>query len=142
MSLSKSKCWYSNDCLHFLKCAVPFPLGNNKKQKIVKFTESGWNYCSTLSQTSHKSPKKCYLGCVMAHIYFSLAQIVVLRQAVSRNFEVNSLTIFVSYTISLLSKKKFYFIKLPSVNYKILRDRRQARKIFKLMFLKLSIGYV
>ncbi len=23
MSLSKSKCWYSNDCLHFLKCAVP-----------------------------------------------------------------------------------------------------------------------
>ena len=24
MSLSKSKCWYSNNCLHFLKCAVPF----------------------------------------------------------------------------------------------------------------------
>jgi hypothetical protein len=23
MSLSKSKCWYSNNCLHFLKCAVP-----------------------------------------------------------------------------------------------------------------------
>ncbi len=23
MSLSKSKCWCSNDCLHFLKCAVP-----------------------------------------------------------------------------------------------------------------------
>ncbi len=22
MSLSKSKCWYSNNCLHFLKCAV------------------------------------------------------------------------------------------------------------------------
>ncbi len=25
MSLSKSKCWYSNNCLHFLKCAVPLP---------------------------------------------------------------------------------------------------------------------
>jgi hypothetical protein len=24
MSLSKSKCWYSNNCLHFLKCGVPF----------------------------------------------------------------------------------------------------------------------
>ncbi len=24
MSLCKSKCWYSNNCLHFLKCAVPF----------------------------------------------------------------------------------------------------------------------
>ncbi len=23
MSPSKSKCWYSNNCLHFLKCAVP-----------------------------------------------------------------------------------------------------------------------
>ncbi len=23
MSLSKSKCWHSNNCLHFLKCAVP-----------------------------------------------------------------------------------------------------------------------
>ncbi len=24
MSLSKSKCWYSNNCFHFLKCADPF----------------------------------------------------------------------------------------------------------------------
>ena len=24
MYLSKCKCWYSNNCLHFLKCAVPF----------------------------------------------------------------------------------------------------------------------
>ncbi len=24
MSLSKSKFWYSNNCLHFLECAVPF----------------------------------------------------------------------------------------------------------------------
>ncbi len=23
MSLSKSKCWYSSNCLHFKKCAVP-----------------------------------------------------------------------------------------------------------------------
>jgi hypothetical protein len=25
MSLSKSKCWYSRNCLHFLKRAVPLP---------------------------------------------------------------------------------------------------------------------
>ena len=30
LSLSKSKCWYSNSCLHFLKRAVPF------KSKILK----------------------------------------------------------------------------------------------------------
>ncbi len=23
MSRSKSKCWYSNNCLHFFECAVP-----------------------------------------------------------------------------------------------------------------------
>ena len=23
MSVSKSKCWYSSNCLHFLKCTVP-----------------------------------------------------------------------------------------------------------------------
>jgi hypothetical protein len=26
MSLIKSKCWYSYNCLHFLKCAVAVPL--------------------------------------------------------------------------------------------------------------------
>ncbi len=29
MSLSESKCWYSNNCLHFLKRA--FPLTNDPK---------------------------------------------------------------------------------------------------------------
>ncbi len=31
MSLSKSKCWYSNNCLHFLKCTVPLSLSSLKK---------------------------------------------------------------------------------------------------------------
>ncbi len=26
MSLSKSKCWYSNNCSHYLKHAVPLPI--------------------------------------------------------------------------------------------------------------------
>ncbi len=29
MSLSKGKCWYSNNHLHFLKCAVPLKIINN-----------------------------------------------------------------------------------------------------------------
>ncbi len=29
MSLSKSKCWYSNNCLHFLKCVVPLSSYNS-----------------------------------------------------------------------------------------------------------------
>jgi hypothetical protein len=30
MSLSKSKCWHSNNCLHFLKHAVPLIVTNEK----------------------------------------------------------------------------------------------------------------
>jgi hypothetical protein len=36
MSLSKSKYWYSNDCLHFLKCTVPFEDVFAKKSQISK----------------------------------------------------------------------------------------------------------
>jgi hypothetical protein len=28
MSINKSKCWYSNNCLHLFKCAVPFDNNN------------------------------------------------------------------------------------------------------------------
>ncbi len=30
MSLSMNKCWYSNNCLHFLKRAIPLPIFNVK----------------------------------------------------------------------------------------------------------------
>ncbi len=29
MSLSESKCWYSNNCLHFLMCALPLNTQHN-----------------------------------------------------------------------------------------------------------------
>ncbi len=29
MSLSKSKCWYSNNCLHFIMCALPLHTQHN-----------------------------------------------------------------------------------------------------------------
>jgi hypothetical protein len=29
MSISKGKCWYSNNCLHFLKRAVPLIIGKD-----------------------------------------------------------------------------------------------------------------
>jgi hypothetical protein len=38
MSLSKSKCWYSNNCLHFLKRAVPL------KKSAYCFISSWLNY--------------------------------------------------------------------------------------------------
>ncbi len=57
MSLSKSKCWYSNDCLHFSKCAVPFlPLviKNLVKPKVGDKHELLFNkpalVCSTYQQ--------------------------------------------------------------------------------------------
>ncbi len=42
MSLSNSKCWYSNNCLHFLKCAVPLLFISLfrrylKKSRLLKF---------------------------------------------------------------------------------------------------------
>ncbi len=37
MSLSKSKCWYSNNCLHFLKCAVPL----KTSQQMFKVANGG-----------------------------------------------------------------------------------------------------
>ncbi len=32
MSLSKSKCWYSNNCLHLLKCTVPLQFFTQSKK--------------------------------------------------------------------------------------------------------------
>jgi hypothetical protein len=34
MSLTKSKCWYSNNCLHFLKCAVPLQKNLKKDSNL------------------------------------------------------------------------------------------------------------
>ncbi len=35
MSLSKSKCWYSNNSLHFLKCAVPLQVVSSKTSSYL-----------------------------------------------------------------------------------------------------------
>ncbi len=46
MSLSKSKCWYCNDCLHFLKRAVPLALNEAdtlKSSSILIYSRSGQN---------------------------------------------------------------------------------------------------
>ncbi len=76
MSLSKSKCWYSNNCLHYLKRAVPFhpifvvqagvrlvPLGcyhqarmyNRVKQYFLLVCKSDFSH-----RASHK---KAFLNC-------------------------------------------------------------------------------
>jgi hypothetical protein len=39
MSQSKSKCWHSNDCLHFLKSAVPL-LESNFRQNLMVFHQN------------------------------------------------------------------------------------------------------
>ncbi len=49
MSLSKSKCWYSNNFLHFLKCTVPLKLN----RAGYKHTRSS----SAVSQQSARNPK-------------------------------------------------------------------------------------
>ncbi len=46
MSLSKGKCWYCNNCLHFLKCAVPLALNDAdtlKFSSILIYSRSGQN---------------------------------------------------------------------------------------------------
>ncbi len=39
MSLSKSKCWYSNKCIHFLKRAVPLHTTHHLKWKILEMRQ-------------------------------------------------------------------------------------------------------
>ncbi len=39
MSLNKSKFWYSNNCLHFLKCAVPFESPKHLQQTTFETKE-------------------------------------------------------------------------------------------------------
>jgi hypothetical protein len=36
MSLSKSKCLYLNNCLQFLKCALPFCVASPKVEKVSR----------------------------------------------------------------------------------------------------------
>ncbi len=50
MSLSKSKHWYSNNCLHFLECAVPSQYSVHYFKKILNFEK-------LVSQ--YDSDKKC-----------------------------------------------------------------------------------
>jgi hypothetical protein len=47
MYLSKSKCWYSNNCLHFLKHAVPFIIGHFSPFEIhgTAHFENGYIIC-------------------------------------------------------------------------------------------------
>jgi len=59
MSLSESKCWYSNNCLHFFKCAVPLIILKEKntttlqlrqvQPSICRFTENTFSLASFAS---------------------------------------------------------------------------------------------
>ncbi len=64
MSLSKSKCWYSDNCLHFLKCAVPLVAlvgGRLAGQKWHYLGASKAKELTYLSQqTLLKLIKKCF----------------------------------------------------------------------------------
>ncbi len=57
MSLSKSKCWYSNNCLHFLKRVVPLKhiYWIMKFNKITKVTSKMLQKCKKLSNVFSKS---------------------------------------------------------------------------------------
>jgi hypothetical protein len=44
MSLSQSKCWYSNNCLHFLKHAVPLEPTEGSTEEVNKINKIGNNY--------------------------------------------------------------------------------------------------
>ncbi len=59
MSLSKSKYWYSNNCLHFLKCAAPFAFKADflactpiKQYKVMEWVQ---NPTHTLNLWGHQS---------------------------------------------------------------------------------------
>ncbi len=42
MSVSKSKCWYSNNCLHFLKSIIPLKAAYSHHSNSNKFPEAAF----------------------------------------------------------------------------------------------------
>jgi hypothetical protein len=53
MSLSKSKCLYSYNCLHFLKCCVPFKFHRIVLWPTICFTRQSFGQLS-ISSNNHK----------------------------------------------------------------------------------------
>ena len=68
MSLSKSKCWYSKNCLHFLKHAVPLLLSLNVR-RMKERTLKNVNNCLNTNiysylETSGGQSSNAYLNVV------------------------------------------------------------------------------
>jgi hypothetical protein len=42
MSLSKSRCWYSNNRLYFLKCAFPLPVNGESLEELRALSDGLW----------------------------------------------------------------------------------------------------
>ncbi len=59
MSLSKSKCWYSSNCLYFQKCAVPLQKLNvlTSLQHVHNRTEAAPKRSSLLLKIIYKTSK-------------------------------------------------------------------------------------
>ncbi len=68
MALSKSKCWYSNNCSHFSKCALSIFYATIKFKKVKAGLHDG-NYRSKLvhfeAQKIFSIIKKLYLSAIV-----------------------------------------------------------------------------
>jgi hypothetical protein len=61
MSLSKSKCWYSNNCLHFLKHAVPlFPVLLNQDGQAAMHAFNSFTLLNEILNFFLKPQRKSY----------------------------------------------------------------------------------
>jgi hypothetical protein len=60
MSLSQSKCWYSRNCLHFLKCTVPLCVINVLTWEIHSLAEKQPEKVQTLTAPSVTKDKRVY----------------------------------------------------------------------------------
>jgi hypothetical protein len=57
MSLSKSKCWYKNNCLHFLEQAVPFVSfsGQDSMERLKEFDKNSYEAMKSLTAKNFPS---------------------------------------------------------------------------------------
>jgi hypothetical protein len=87
MSLSKSKCWYSNNYLHFLECAVPLLIKSRECFMREQKSKSDQNYyrISTVTITSFRVTKVSIMSLgFLAHsdIIVSMLTISILKQSI------------------------------------------------------------
>ncbi len=104
MSLSKSQCWYSNNCLHFWKCAV-----------LLNEGESAASFCWQLAALFQDMFCNFYLSKYCKIVKTSTTTKA--REKMSTDLESLEFCNFLDVRFTILKTIKFYLIKFAADFY-------------------------